>query len=301
MRIPYAPFKTEVVLRYSRKFNNLSGALLKFFPSLIYELKQCKMEIKPREYLGAAIFSALFYLMMLLVVTIVLGLFFSIMGISAFDFQYIMIMLSVSVGATFFVFFNIIWYPKITLSRKVRQIDKDLLYALRHLLIQVRSGVTLFNSLVSVSTGDYGVLSKEFDETVKEINAGVPEIEALENMGWRNPSLFLRRVVWQMVNGMRAGSDIGATLKEIVNALSMDQRIEIRRYGATLNPLALMYLMTAVIIPTLGITFLVILTSFFGLVAIPLDVILYVVLFFLVFFQFMFLGIIKLRRPAMEV
>ncbi|MDI6798525.1 MAG: type II secretion system F family protein [Candidatus Aenigmarchaeota archaeon] len=185
--------------------------------------------------------------------------------------------------------------------RKVRSLEKDLLYALRHLLIQVRSGVTLFNSIVSVSKAGYGLVSEEFDSTVKEINAGVPEIEALDNMAFRNPSLHFRRVIWQLVNALRAGSDIGNTLREIVSSMANEQRIEIRRYGAQLNPMALIYMMSAVIVPSLGITFLIILSSFVGFFILPLDITLYLILAFLVFFQFMFMGLIKIRRPALEV
>ncbi|MEM7825363.1 MAG: type II secretion system F family protein, partial [Candidatus Aenigmatarchaeota archaeon] len=199
------------------------------------------------------------------------------------------------------VFYYVVFYPKKILREKIRLLEKDLLYALRHLLIQVRSGVTLFNAMVSVAAGDYGLISEEFEEAVREINAGVSEIDALEAMSWRNPSLYFRRVIWQLVNGMRAGSDIATTLREIVNGLAIDQRIEIRKYGAQLNPMALAYLMLAVIIPTLGITFLIILSSFFNLNILPLDLVLYFGLAFLVFFQYMFIGLIKVRRPSMEV
>ena len=302
MRVPLLPFKTETALNFARKFFGVSKEMAKFFPSLSYELKQAKVNLNPRDYVALAIFTALFWFALLIFLTIFLGILSNPLNpLAAFTPTYLVMMLSLDVGVAFVVFYYIILYPKMILIKKIRLLERDLLYALRHLLIQVRSGVTLFNALVSVAAGDYGLVSEEFEEAVREINAGVSEIEALENMSWRNPSLYFRRVIWQLVNGMRAGSDIAVTLREIVNGLAIDQRIEIRRYGAQLNPMALMYLMTAVIIPTLGITFLIILSSFFGLSFLPMDILLYLILGFLIIFQFMFIGLIKIRRPSMEV
>ncbi|MEM5834338.1 MAG: type II secretion system F family protein [Candidatus Aenigmatarchaeota archaeon] len=302
MRIPLLPFKTEVALNYARKFFGVSKEMAKLFPSLSYELKQAKVDLNPREYIALAIFTAFFYFALMIFITIFLGIISNPLNpLAAFTPTYLVTMLSLDIGITFFVFYYVILYPKMLLIKKIRLLERDLLYALRHLLIQVRSGVTLFNAMVSVAAGDYGLVSEEFEEAVKEINAGVSEIEALENMSFRNPSLYFRRVIWQLVNGMRAGSDIATTLREIVNGLAIDQRIEIRRYGAQLNPMALMYLMTAVIIPTLGITFIIILSSFFGLSFLPLDIFLYLILGFLIIFQFMFIGLIKVRRPSLEV
>lgn len=306
MRIPLIPFKTETALNFARKFFGISKEMTKFFPSLNYELRQVKINLNPREYVALAIFTALFWFVLMIFITIFIGILAGALTtptniLSYFTSTYLFIMLLTNIGITLFVFYYVVFYPKKILREKIRLLEKDLLYALRHLLIQVRSGVTLFNAMVSVAAGDYGLISEEFEEAVREINAGVSEIDALEAMSWRNPSLYFRRVIWQLVNGMRAGSDIATTLREIVNGLAIDQRIEIRKYGAQLNPMALAYLMLAVIIPTLGITFLIILSSFFNLNILPLDLVLYFGLAFLVFFQYMFIGLIKVRRPSMEV
>ena len=58
-----------------------------------------------------------------------------------------------------------------------------------------------------------------------------------------------------------------------------------------------MYMLVAVIMPTLGITFLIILTSFSGL-QIPL-VIFPVIIVVLAIFQYFYMGMIKTKRPMM--
>ena len=173
-----------------------------------------------------------------------------------------------------------------------------MLFAIRHLYIQVKSGVSLFDAMVSVSKGNYGLISKEFERAVKEIATGKDEIEALEDLSFRNPSPYFRRTIWQIINSLRAGGDIGKTLKIIANDLSEEQKVKIRKYGSQLSPMALMYLMLSVIMPTLGITFLLIFSSFTGFTMPP--IFFYMVLAILAVFQFMFIGMIKSRRPAVE-
>ena len=84
---------------------------------------------------------------------------------------------------------------------------------------------------------------------------------ALEELALKNPSLDFRRTLWQVTSAIKSGADLGNTLENIVQNLSEEHKVAIRRYGSQLNPLAMMYMMLAVIIPSLGITFLIIFSS----------------------------------------
>ena len=90
--------------------------------------------------------------------------------------------------------------------------------------------------------------------------------------------------------------DLGiSALKSIIENIAAEQKIAIRKYGSNLNPLTLVYMMMAVIMPAMGITFMIVLSTFANL---PISEILFwAILFFLGVFQFMFLGIIKSKRP----
>src|SRR5438445_1185795 len=274
-KIPMVPVKTRPGSGAARKFFFAGGIIMKLNPSLAMELKQAKIDIPAREYAAFVALTAVFYFFLFGSLIVFLAWYANFL---TQDF------IEIAIGiAGFMGFFTMIYVynnPKLQISRKVKNLEKDLLFAMRHLYIQVKSGVTLFDAMVSVSAADYGVISEEFEESVKEINGGVPQIDALENMAWRNPSLFFRRVIWQVVNAMRAGTDIGTVLKEILNALGTDQRLEIRRYGAQLNPLALVYMMSSVIVPSLGITFMITLSIFIGFL-IPFDIFLLLILVFL--------------------
>ena len=64
---------------------------------------------------------------------------------------------------------------------------------------------------------------------------------------------------------MKAGADISTVLKEVIDALSEEQIVQIQDYGSKLNPLAMFYMLLGVIMPALSITFVIIISSFSGL------------------------------------
>jgi flagellar protein FlaJ len=290
--IPFVPFPLKIALKVSKPFVGLGDKIVKLLPMLETNLAQIESDIRAREYVGIALFVFMFWFLLVFSLFITLGAFFSLSN-------FLVIGLIVALVISFLSFSYVLMYPKLLVSRKMRNLEKNLLYALRHLTIQVKSGVALFDALVSIAKHDYGVISKEFELCTKKISTGWPATIALEELALRNPSLHFRRAIWQLTNSMRAGTDLGDTLESIVNNLSNEQRIAIRKYGSQLNPLAMMYMMLAVIIPSLGITFLIILSSFVGL---PITEVVFLgILAFLTMFQFSFIGIIKSRRPSIEI
>lgn len=292
-RIPFVPFPLQLTRRIVKPFYGLGSRLAKMFPGLSVRLEQAEIDIQPREYLAIAFFSLWFWATM----TYCMFLLLFLLVTPPENFIYIMTGVPLVIG--FLSFTYIVLYPQLIISRKTRDLEKNLLFALRHLLIQVKSGVPLFDSLVSVSNGDYGLITEEFKSCTKKISTGVSETAALEELIFKNPSLHFRRIIWQITNAIRTGADLGDTLENIVQNLSDEQKVAIRRYGSQLNPLAMMYMLTAVIMPSLGITFLILLSSFSG---IPVSQVLFwVILAVLAVFQFFFIGIVKNRRPAIEL
>jgi len=166
--------------------------------------------------------------------------------------------------------------------------------ALQHILVQIKSGVPLFNALLGVSKG-YGKVSNEFEKVIKEINSGKSELEALEEASKRNPSIHFRRAILQITNAMKSGSDITRALEAVLVTITADQVIAIRKYAQELNPYTMMYMLIAVIMPTLGITFLIIMSSFSGIV-IP-KIIFPFIIVVLSIFQYFYMGVIKTKRP----
>ena len=225
--------------------------------------------------------------------------FFLVLGIFqlAFKLQAISLSLTAAFVITLFAFTNSLFYPKIYVNKRVRDLERNLLPALQDFLAQINSGVPIFNVLVNLSNADYGEVSKEFGKVVRQINAGKSQIQALSDLGAENPSVFFRRSLWQISNGLTSGANMQVVVKESIKALADEQVIQIQEYGSRLSPLSMFYMLIAVILPILAITFIIILSSLISLTSTVMQLILWGLYVFLIFVQIMFLGLIKSRRP----
>lgn len=287
--IPLVPFPVKKALKVSKKFRPLAKHFIKMSPGLRKDLYQSKLGLDEIEYMSLVVFTSFFY-------SVLIGGLISLIEVALKDMLFLGPLM-------FLIFFFIPFYflsllPKIKAKKRVRKLEKDLLFGLRHLLIEVKSGVPLYNAIIGVTSG-YGELSKEFKRVVKEIESGEKEENALNRAAERTPSLYFRRSLWQLVNAIKAGSDLGNALEAITDDFAKKQVNEIQSYGQELNPWAMLYMIVSVIIPSLGITFLIILSSFSG---INLPKILFpVILLGLGLFQFFFMNFIKTKRPALSV
>ncbi|MBN2250896.1 MAG: type II secretion system F family protein [Candidatus Altiarchaeota archaeon] len=195
------------------------------------------------------------------------------------------------------MYIQLVSYPKSIVSKRVRDLERNLLFALRTILVQIRSGVPIFDSFVSIAGGKYGQISDEFRIVIEKSRSGKPVLETLEELALRNPSLYFRRAIWQLVNAIRSGSDIGENLECVIDALSKEQLVQIREYKSILNPLAMMYMMIAVIIPSLGVTVMIIISNFPGMGSLGGERTFWMLLGGVVFMQFLFMNMIKSKRP----
>jgi len=292
-RIPFVPFSLTMARLIVKPFYGLGNRISKFFPGLNVRLNQADIDISPREYLAIAFFALWFWTTIIFVLLLTLSLFI----ILPENFVYVLTVAPLVIG--FLAFFYIIQYPMLIISKKIRDLDRHLLFALRHMQVQIKSGIPLFDGLVSISKADYGLISEEFRNCVKKISTGLSETNALEELIFKNPSMYFRRVIWQITNAIRTGADLADTLDAIVDNLANEQKVAIRKYGSQLNPLSMMYMMLAVILPSLGITFLVLLSTFSGFAV--SEIIFWFILTILIVFQFSFVGLVKSRRPTIEL
>lgn len=211
----------------------------------------------------------------------------------------IILSIGISIIFSIFTFASQLMYPKVCSNRKQRDIERNLISALQDILVQLNAGIPLFSILVNISSSDYGALSEEFKKAVKKIHAGRPQIEVLEEIGEKNPSIFFRRTLWQISNGMRAGSDLSVVIKDSIRSLNEEQLIQIQNYGNKLNPMIMFYMLISVIMPALAITFLTILSSMVNMPE-TMTMLLFIGLFtFVIFIQIMFLGVIRSLRPSL--
>lgn len=294
IKLPYTFLPPPVIMKGSKLFLKPAKKFLPMFPFLGLSLKQTSIKEHAERYLAMCMLaSMIFFIFISFVLTFMLF---------AFRMENAVIVGPIiSLVFSFFVFIQQVFYPKMLSRKKIRGIEQNLLPALQNVLIQLNSGVPIFNILTNIAGGDYGELSKEFDKAVRDINAGRSQVDALEEIATNNPSTLFRRAIWQLVNGMKAGADMSTVMAEIIDSLGEQQLIQIQNYGSQLSPLAMFYMLGAVIVPSLSVTFIIILSSFIALSPSMTKIAFWSLLVFAVFLQIMFLGIIRSRRPNLLV
>jgi pilus assembly protein TadC len=288
--IPYCFLPKPMLKRLAAYFKGISHSAVSVFPFLKLNLKQSDFKYDEFEYMSRCLATSAFNFV----------IFFGLSYFLLFSFRIktpLLTALTITLLLTLFTFFQQVMYPKMLAGKKLKNIERNLLAALQSMMVQLNSGIPLFTIMVNISEEDYGEVSKEFKGAVKNINAGISQTDALEEMASKNSSDFSRRTIWQIANGMKAGSDIALVIEDIISALGDEQLLQIKQYGGTLNPLAMFYMLLAVIIPTLSVTFITVLLSFISISAAGAKMVFWGFFAFIAFFQLMFMGVIKARRP----
>ena len=274
----------------SKRMTGLGASFGKILPLHDADMKRAEIPVNVKEYATMALVIIVFYFIFFTFI-------FFVLAFRLLNQIEIVLPVVISLIFSFLVLVQLIAFPIIRIKKKVRELDRNLVFALRTILVQLRSGVSLFESMKVVAEGNYGAVSSEFKKAVDQISTGTIQEIALDRIAEYNPSIFFRRAIWQIVNGMRACADVSAVLSESVDSLTEAQSIQIRNYESQMKILSLVYMMLGVIVPALGITFLIVLSSFPQIEITELYF--WILLAFVGVSQFMYLGIIKSKRPSL--
>jgi len=292
-KVPFMLLPTGITKALAKLFVGTGEHLKKLFPNVEESLKEINLDFYPSEYMAAVVVNAGF------IGGLMFGLIFFLMYMQQKPInQAIGLAFAVGFGLFFLFFMILVKYPSILSGKRAEMIDRTLIFALKDMLLQVGSGVALYNSLVNVAEANYGEVSLEFHKIIKDINGGMPMIKALEKAAIGTKSEYFKRTVWQLVNGIKAGSNLKGILKTIIRDLTSEQRTKIRNYARELNLWSLLYMLFAVAVPSIGTTLLVILTSFAGFGITKGMFIGFIVLCF--FIQYALMGFVKSRRPTTD-
>lgn len=202
-----------------------------------------------------------------------------------------------------FIFFMITFNslmgsPGAKIKKLEKDIDREILFAGRFLLIKIHSGRPLLNALIEATTS-YGVSSKYFRKIVSEIETGTSIEQAIEKEMNSTPSEKFQKILFQINNALKLGIDITGPLSMILDEISDQQKLEIMKYGKKLNSIVMFYMLAAIVVPSLGITMLVVVL---GLISIPIDTPVFIAgIVFLIIIQFVFLTIFKGIRPTVNI
>lgn len=289
-KIPFSIFSIERAIKTSRWIH--SGINYKKHSKLQEYLDNSDVGITREQYIAIIIQMFFLNLLFLSLISILILFFLNFPKFYIYG-------LFVGILFSGFLYFTQINYPRTYSRKREREIEKFLIPALQDMLVQLNSGIPLYSIMVNLSISNYGELSTEFEKAVRQINAGIPEIEVIDSLGKRNSSEFFKRVLWQISNGLRSGSDMSIVIRDSIDALTDEQMIQIQNYGNKLNPFIVFYMLISVIIPALAVTFLTIISSIVNLSQNIIIAIFLILFVFVVFVQVMFMGLIKSSRPAL--
>lgn len=254
------------------------------FPGLKLKLRQARMPDTPEYYVQKTVFLAFF--VMLSLMFLIFGFLQSPKALLAAPVIY------------FVAFFYLIHYVDFRVKKLQDAIAKEIVFAGRFLLVELESGVPLFNSFKNMAE-QYEAIGVYFGEIVERVELGTALEDALNETINTTPSPDLRRLLWQILNSLKTGSAASGSLSAVFDQIVREQQISVKEYGRKLNPLAMFYMMIAIIVPSLGTIMLVVMTTFLGL---TIDLLIFIVIVGVIWFvQFMFLSIVKSSRPAVDM
>ncbi len=276
-------------------FTSIAELMSSRFPDLKKKLRMGDMEDNPVEFLEKVVASTAFISagVALLAYIFLFATLESLLKTDALMFIALAFAPILLIPSA--VFFYLMHYPDLSIIRRQREMDYEIVFAGRHIVIALKSGMPLFDTFVGASSG-YGAVSKEFLRIVDQVVLGVPVSQAIREVVQYNPSKYFTRMLMQIANALSSGADVGDSLESVLDQISKEQMISLKEYSQKLTPIVMFYMVFGIIVPTLGIVLMTVILSAIGGRSMPPWVlaILFVVILLI---QVLFLGFIKSSRP----
>lgn len=274
------------------QFRGFLNSVAQKFPSLKKSLVQAGMHYTPAGFVQVSILTAVYVSAALLIITWLL------VRSEAYALPLVLVL-----APLFYVlaFIYAMQFPKVKSIMRAKKIEQELVFAGRHMLIELKAGVPLFDSMLGISR-EYGEMSLEFNKIVEKVTLGVPMGVAMHEVADSNPSKYFTRLVLQLANSLSSGSDVATALEASLDQISKEQIIELKAYGQKLNPLVMFFMIFGIIMPSLGVAFVIILVSFLGGSGVAFgSSALFGVLVAIGLVQFIFLSMMENSRPKFDI
>lgn len=269
-------------------FSHLAEMFAPYTPDLRKKLVLADMRDSQVEFLEKVVGSAIYVSLILLVLT---AIFLDQMKLPLW---YLIIPIIVYPVVLFRYFLLI---PEVAILRRQKSIDYEIVFAGRHLVIALRSGMPLFDAMRGVTVG-YGAVSMEFNKIVERVTLGTPMSQAIREVAQNNPSKNFVRIIMQITNSLSSGANVADSLDAVLDQISKEQAIELKEYGQKLTPMVMFYMIFGIILPSLGISFMIILFSLISSGKFGLNSsILFFAFLFIAIVQFLFLAMVESSRP----
>lgn len=199
----------------------------------------------------------------------------------------------------FLLFFNFSFLKlKGIIKKREREIDKEVLFAGHYLLVKLYAGRPLLNAFIETAKSR-GVAAKYIKEIVHDIDTGSPIEKALESAILYSPSEKFKKILFQINNALQLGIDVTKPLESVIDEITNEQELEVKKYGRKLNTIVIFYMLMAIVIPSIGMTMFIILSSFINLPITLREF--FVITFFIIILQLVFISMFKAIRPMVNL
>ena len=114
-----------------------------------------------------------------------------------------------------------------------------------------------------------------------------------------SPSEKFGKILFHVNNSLRLGIDVAPPLNAVLEEITREQEIEIKRYGKKLNTLVIFYMLGAIVIPSIGMTIFIVLSSFINFSITASHFL--AALFFIIIIELLFISLFKSIRPTVNL
>ncbi|MEM1971087.1 MAG: type II secretion system F family protein [Candidatus Anstonellales archaeon] len=245
-----------------------------------------------KAYINRALFLSFVYSIMTTIVLI------AVIFLSGVTMVEMLIPLFVLIALLTFLLWYLVNIKEVDVKMELyrKAVDYEIGFLLKHMVVLLRAGIPPYNIFLLTSRG-YGKSSEIMERIARKIAAGVPVSKALREEAEDVPSNYMKFVLLQIASAIDSGADLAKILEELEKQITNEKVNEYRRFGYRLNPLMLMYMLVAIIIPTLMLPIMIIILSFTGRAS-DLNVIHLVLLLMVVgMVQYLFYKYISFSKP----
>lgn len=230
------PFSVRMSETFYTPLQRPAQALAKSFSDLGVDLYRANMVVDPAKFVA-----------LMLVVGIIAALAFSLLSLLFLPPFLVPVMgfLGFVVGLL-----GTRMVPRIRVATRVKEMDRQAPYVFRHMATQLKSGIGLPETMVSVASADYGAFSEEMYRTIRDVHSGMAMADALERLENRVGSETVKRMTRQVLRTLRTGGDLADILSELADEVSFDLRMKLRDYAQSLNAIGLMFMFADSVAPT---------------------------------------------------
>ena len=116
---------------------------------------------------------------------------------------------------------------------RIAAIEESLPDVLKHMAFVLRAGGTTESAFTEVANANYGVLSKDFRNSLRAIREGKSFDEVLNQQAKRSGSLLFKRTAMIVTDARRAGAGIADVMFQIADDAREVSRIKRERYSRT--------------------------------------------------------------------